>query len=383
MEELLGGLLGLFGASVVGCLLAGALLWLLPFIICIIICHNKGQLGCLGFALALFLSWIGVLIALCLTNVKRQEEQHREMLTVIASQNRSQPIVINSPQASPPASVSQSPATDFRMQAIRNLKAIGKPFDDFDLELETEKVKKAYEESKRMEIAEQEQKQREEQVRVEEEARNRQEIENEKRTQLLTKVAIVIGAALLLGALSFTIVHFLKNRESTQEVALTVNESPRPDKIEDILSQLIMEWNDAHSLNSTGRLSDLYHSEALFYGQQLKKDKIYGKKTSALQKANSFEQKIYGTVDIKYINDNEYRCDFVKRVTANQKTNDYPSYLIFGKFNNQWKIIVESDGITDKNLIKRKVQSSLPLGNHDVPILKTRVRLDEGKTVSD
>jgi hypothetical protein len=355
MEELFGGLFGA-GVGLVVIVIAGA--WLLPFILSIVICQRKGQLGCLGFALAFFLSWIGVLIALCLTNVKQREEQHREMLVAITSQNRSQPIVINSPQTSQMSSASPSPGVDFRMQAIRNLKAIGKPFDEFDLDLETDTIRKAYEESRSKEIAEQEQKQREEKVRMEEEARNRQEIENKKRNQVLTRVAIVVGAVLLLGALSFTVIYLLKNGRSAQEMALTAGDSSRPEKIEDILSQLIMEWNDAHSLNSTGRLTDLYHSEALFYGQQLKRDKIYSKKLSALQKAKGFEQKIVGDINIKYVNASEYRCDFVKQVTINKKTNNYPSYLIFRKFDNQWKIVVESDETTDKNLAKRTADAA-------------------------
>jgi hypothetical protein len=249
-----------------------------------------------------------------------------------------------------------TPVQNYRLKAIRHLKELGQPFDDYDIELETEKIKKACEESEREEIAKQEQKQREERARMEEEARNRQEIQNEKRTQVLTKAAIVIGAVLLLGALSFAVIYFLKNRQLTPDVTRTVDDLPRSDKIDDILSQLVIEWNNAHSLNSIGRLTDLYHSEALFYGQPLKKDKIYDQKLSLLQKANGFEHKIYGTVDINYINDNEYRCDFVKRVTINQKANDYPSYLIFRKFNNQWKIVIEGDEITDKNLIKRRVK---------------------------
>ncbi|MDR1120444.1 MAG: hypothetical protein LBM08_05960 [Dysgonamonadaceae bacterium] len=355
-DAITGGVLG--GTFLTIYLVAG----LLPQLITTLIMSNKGYSGCLWFILSFFLSWIGVIIALCMPNVRRQEQRHYETIAAISSRNQSpQNITINdsrgqSPAPAPAPPPASAPVQNYRLKAIRNLKELGQPFDEYDIELETEKIKKAYEESKREEIAEQEQKQREEQVRMEEEARNRQEIKNKKRTQVLTKVAIVIGAVLLLGALSFTVIYFLKNRQLTQEVTLTVDNLPRSNKIEDILSQLVIEWSNAHSLNSTGRLIDLYHSEALLYGQQLKKDKIYGQKLSLLQKANGFEHKIYGTIDIKYINDNEYRCDFVKRVTINQKTNDYPSYLIFRKFNNQWKIVVEGDEITDKNLIKRKVK---------------------------
>jgi hypothetical protein len=291
-------------------------------------------------------------------NVRRQEERHEETLAALTSQNHSPSVVINSQQTSQTSQTSPpppSPSADYRLQAIRNLKTIGKPFDEFDLELETEKIKKDHEESKRKERAEQEQEELEKRARQEEELRRRQEIENEKRTQLLTKVAIVVGAVLLLAALSFTVVYLLKNGKSAAETSLAVEDPVQVENIEVVLSQLITEWCKAHSLNSTGKLSDLYHSEAFFYGQQLKRDKIYGKKLSALQKVQSYEQKIVGDIDVKYVNTNEYRCDFVKQVTANQKTKDYPSYLIFKRFDGGWKIVVESDGVTDKNLIKRRV----------------------------
>jgi hypothetical protein len=106
--------------------------------------------------------------------------------------------------------------------------------------------------------------------------------------------------------------------------------------------------------------ADLYESNVLFYGTTLSKDKVYSKKRSSLQKSDGYKQEILdGNIDVKQINDNEYRCDFVKRVIINQEMNDYPSYLVFRKFNNEWKIVIESDEVTDKNLVQRKIDEIL------------------------
>jgi hypothetical protein len=243
------------------------------------------------------------------------------------------------------------PTKDFRLQAIRNLKTIGKPFDEYDLELEMEKIKKDHEELRRRELAEQEQERREKQARMKEEARKRQEIENKKRAKILILLAVFFFAA----------IYFLNNRESLTELleiyGKTKSGQNNANNIEDILSQLVVEWNNAHSVNRANKFADLYHSEVLFYGQQLKKDKVCDIKLSLLQKindGNDFEHGI-GSIDVEHVRNNEYRCNFVKWSTLNQKTNEYPSYLIFGKFNNQWKIVAESDQITDKNLLKRKI----------------------------
>ncbi|MDR3048104.1 MAG: hypothetical protein LBU51_10960 [Bacteroidales bacterium] len=466
-------LIALVGSSVVASVVAIIILVIfLPQVITTWVMSYKGYSGCLWLFFSFFLSWIGVIIAICMPNVRRQEERHRETIAAMVSQNRSQTVIVNNQENEQTQHFPSSPAIDFRLQAIRNLKTIGKPFDDYDLELEIEKIKKEYEEFRLKEVAQREREQQEEQARTEEEQRNRQLIRNERRTKILTKLSIVVGAIFLLTVLSFSVVYFLQNRKSTQEEIQAVNDlnqhdnpafltktdtyswiriegeglwkplktqiffgqteikcitdketnlfiitgkpeqkkddegvfmeyhvyystdtnqkimrivrgadfttliyndegyyeiysktKPKQgniDNIEDILPQLVVEWNGAHSLDFVNLFADLYNSNVSFYGTTLNKDKVYSKKQSSLQKSNGYKQEILdNNIDVKQINDNEYRCDFVKRVSVNKKTNDYPSYLVFRKFNNEWKIVVESDEITDKNLVKRKVDEIL------------------------
>jgi hypothetical protein len=128
---------GAFGGSL---LVLYIVVGLLPQLITTFIMSNKGYSGCLWFFLSFFLSWIGVIIALCMPNVRRQEQRHYETIAAITSRNQSpQNITINDPRGHSPAPA-PAPVQNYRLKAIRNLKELGKPFDEYDIELEVEKI---------------------------------------------------------------------------------------------------------------------------------------------------------------------------------------------------------------------------------------------------
>ena len=127
MEALLGGIFGLIIVVI-----------FLPQIITTLIMSSKGYSGCLWFFLSFFLSWFGVIIALCMPNIRRQEQRHKETIAALSAQKSKS---INNSERS----TSQFESVKgFRLDAIKNLKAMGNPFDEFDVELEMEKLKKEY-----------------------------------------------------------------------------------------------------------------------------------------------------------------------------------------------------------------------------------------------
>jgi hypothetical protein len=202
------GLFALFGTSVVSILIFGIFF---PQIITTLVMSYKGYSGCLWLFFSLFLSWIGVIIAICMPNVRRREERHIETIAAMTSQNRSQTVIVNNQENEQTQHLPPRPAPNFRLQAIQNLKAIGTPFDEYDLELEIEEVKKEQEEFRLREASEQERQRQEEQALAEEEKRNRKRIKDQKNAKLFTRLAIVIGALLLHTALFFSVVYFLQN----------------------------------------------------------------------------------------------------------------------------------------------------------------------------
>jgi len=117
---------------------------------------------------------------------------------------------------------------------------------------------------------------------------------------------------------------------------------------------LVENWNKAHSSKDVAVFSQLYDNSVLFYGKQKDKNDCIETKLALFKTQPDFYQQIYGEIQLEKINDSEVKCTFVKRVTINQETKDYPSYLVFKNIDGVWKIITEGDLVTDKNLAKRK-----------------------------
>ena len=172
----------ILGLSILAIVLFIILLFILPFIITVIIASNKGYSGCLWFLIAAVLGWIAVIIVICMPNLKKQEQRHQETIAALTSQKSN--IIVNN--SSGKNNLSQSvPSENFRLDAIKALKAAGKPFDEYDVEIEMEKLKKEHHEK----LAQEEKAQREEQAKIERMRREeeyarmeeRKRIESEKR----------------------------------------------------------------------------------------------------------------------------------------------------------------------------------------------------------
>ena len=119
-------------------------------------------------------------------------------------------------------------------------------------------------------------------------------------------------------------------------------------------TDLVEAWSQAHSLDNINQFNRLFDNTVLFYGSKLSKNECLLKKRSLLDKYPDFKQIIVSDIEVKKYELEQYLCSFIKRVTIGAKITDYPSYLIFRKYENDWKIVVESDEITDRNLAKKK-----------------------------
>lgn len=128
-------------------------------------------------------------------------------------------------------------------------------------------------------------------------------------------------------------------------------------------NKLVTEWNKAHNSKDVTVFAKLYNDTVLFYGTPMNKNACIESKLSLFKKYPDFYEQIYGNIQIENLNDSSVRCNFIKRVTVNQTTKDYPAYLTLNKTGNSWKITTESDLTTDKNLAK-KAEASSPI-NHE------------------
>ena len=163
-----------------------------------------------------------------------------------------------------------------------------------------------------------------------------------------TKICIIV--ALFFGLLVATSCGSSKtdgSSEQKSEEAVSVD-----------FSALVHDWSKANSDKDIKSFDDLYNEDILYYGTQMKKGKCIDSKQSFFKKSPDFYQQIYGEVEVEKISETEVKCSFVKRVTLNGSTTDYPSYLNFVKIGDEWKISVEGDLVTDKNLAKRAEEKS-------------------------
>ena len=71
-------------------------------------------------------------------------------------------------------------------------------------------------------------------------------------------------------------------------------------------------------------------------------------KENFFRKHSDFNQSIVSKISVIKITDEKYKATFTKRSTFNKKTTDVKGYLIFNKISGSWKIINESDDLTDK-----------------------------------
>lgn len=121
-----------------------------------------------------------------------------------------------------------------------------------------------------------------------------------------------------------------------------------------VQKSMIEQWNKAHNSKDVGLLSPFYDNTIMFYGTARSRNQCLEAKLSVFQKNPDYFQQMIGEPEIEKISDSETKYSFLKRVTINQKTNDYPSYLILSLKGTEWKITTEGDLVTDKNLAKAK-----------------------------
>jgi hypothetical protein len=112
---------------------------------------------------------------------------------------------------------------------------------------------------------------------------------------------------------------------------------------------LVQSWSDAHNNNDIDAFNKLYGPSVLFYTQNLKKEICLEKKAEMLA-ASDFHLDITTALTIAAYTGGTIKCEFTKRVVYNSVEKSYPSYLLLQQINDGYKIVGESDLITDGNL---------------------------------
>jgi|GEM_PF-2606380 len=138
----------------------------------------------------------------------------------------------------------------------------------------------------------------------------------------------------------------------SEELLAMEEETPPIDQA--VFDSLVLQWNEALNSKSVPQIADVYGRKINYYGNPRANSTYVTKdKYAFFQRNKDFKQEVETPVVVKQIKDDLFQCNFDKKVWAKGQIQTYPAYLVFKQLEEKYLIVVESDGVTDENLLKR------------------------------
>lgn len=119
--------------------------------------------------------------------------------------------------------------------------------------------------------------------------------------------------------------------------------------------ELTESWNASLNLRNASIMKSFYADSVLYYGDHLTSDEVVQRQQQYFGENKDYAQKIVEYIDEIQQPDGSWLIRINKQVTANGKTTDYPASLVYANENGIWKIVAESDDITDLNKAKEQL----------------------------
>lgn len=111
---------------------------------------------------------------------------------------------------------------------------------------------------------------------------------------------------------------------------------------------VVYQWNALHDSSQVDNLEKFYNDPVLFFKKRISRKSVIDSKKYKMKHADTYRERIIGRIGIYASDTGDYKCEFLKLVTINEKPKVYHSYLIFKKqVDSTWRIIVESDKEAD------------------------------------
>ncbi len=153
-----------------------------------------------------------------------------------------------------------------------------------------------------------------------------------------------VGSFLLIGVMAAVYFLFFKK---------TYKKEDESGEIETIqLKEQVNKWSTALSKKSLNNLAELYDDSLIYYQVKMSREGSLGIVSAFFSKNPDYFQQLVGEIEVEKIDNNNFKCSFVKKATLNGRTTDYPSYIRFRKQLGELKIIEEGDLVTDKNIAR-------------------------------
>ncbi|MFN8713322.1 MAG: hypothetical protein ACK5Z2_10765 [Bacteroidota bacterium] len=132
-------------------------------------------------------------------------------------------------------------------------------------------------------------------------------------------------------------------KPETQDSTTTSTPTDEPPKF----NALLNTWAEAMNDSDNAVLSSLYADTVSYYGITTAASKVFMLQSDYVAKRKGYKLRITEIDRQEHRPDNSWYIHFTKEVTTATDTISYPSSLIFAWKINGWKIISESDDLTD------------------------------------
>ena len=142
-------------------------------------------------------------------------------------------------------------------------------------------------------------------------------------------------------------------KEKTEETENTKEKS-----VEEQIKEMVNIWNEASSNADFDTLEKILGDKIEYYQSSVTKAYYISDQKKFFEKNPIYGQKIKGDITVTQISNKQVKAEFIKEVTTKKGTKDYPSYLIFANVNGEWKLILESDTVSDANIENRKKRAA-------------------------
>lgn len=124
--------------------------------------------------------------------------------------------------------------------------------------------------------------------------------------------------------------------------------------VEEQIKEMVNIWNDASSNADFDTLERILGDRIDYYQSIVSKSYYIADQKRFFQKNPVYSQRIIGEIIVTQLSDRQMQAEFVKEVSTSQDVKTYPSYLVFENVNGEWKLVVESDTVSDNNIAKMK-----------------------------
>ncbi len=110
---------------------------------------------------------------------------------------------------------------------------------------------------------------------------------------------------------------------------------------------LTESWTASLNLKNASIMKSFYADSVLYYGDKISGDDVVKRQQEYFNSYPDYHQKIVEYISEDQLPDGNWRIRITKQVRAGGKTANYPASLVYGRDNGIWKIVAESDDITD------------------------------------